>query len=136
MKRYHFLTTKEVYESLNLLRNAFLAAKNGEEVDEIINGLLTPDEKIKIGRRIAIEGFVKNDFKVRDIMQIARVGMSTILLVTKLSEEHPRCFQLINSRENKVKKEYEAKKYISLGGSKLIHKKKTYSGFKRKDVKR
>ncbi len=136
MKRYHFLSDKEVYDALNRLRNAFLAAKDGEEVDEIINGLLTHDEMMKIGRRIAIEELIKSDFKVRDIMQISQVGMSTILLVTRLSEEHPKCFQLINARRQKVEKKYSSKKYNYSGGSKLVHKKKSYSGFKRKDVKR
>ena len=52
MKRYTFLTKDDTYEALMRLRDAFLAAKNGKEVGEIINGLLSEDEKIKIGRRI------------------------------------------------------------------------------------
>ena len=40
MRRYGFLTKTDTYEALNRLRDAFLAAKDGNEVNEIINGIL------------------------------------------------------------------------------------------------
>ena len=49
MRRYRFLEKEEIFDALNKLRNAFLAARDGDEVEEIINGLLTFDEKMKIG---------------------------------------------------------------------------------------
>ena len=46
MRRYRFLEKEEIFDALNKLRNAFLAARDGDEVEEIINGLLTFDEKM------------------------------------------------------------------------------------------
>ena len=135
MKRYHFLTEKEIYESLNRLRNAFLAAKDGKDVDEIINGLLTHDEKVKLGRRIIISEMMDN-MTTTELVEISHVGRTTISLVSRLMEAHPRCFELINLRKNKVEKEYKAKRYRKVGGSTLVFKKKEYTGIKRSDIKR
>lgn len=136
MKRYHFLTEKDVYEALNKLKDAFLAAKDGNEVNEIINGLLTHDEKMKLGRRIIIAEALLNDMGFRDLIQIERVGATTITSVLKMLDAHPKCFELINMRQKKLEKEYESKKYKSVGGSKLVFKKKILTGFKRSDIKR
>lgn len=135
MKRYHFLTEKEIYESLNRLRNAFLAAKDGKDVDEIINGLLTHDEKVKLGRRIIISEMM-DSMTTTELVGISHVGRTTISLVSRLMEAHPRCFELINLRKNKVEKEYRAKRYRKVGGSTLVFKKKEYTGIKRSDIKR
>lgn len=135
MRRYHFLSTEDVYEALNQLRSAFLAAKNGEEVNEIINGLFTHDEKMKIGRRIIIASLL--DYStVTDIVSISHVGRTTISLVSKLKDDNPKCFQLIGNRKKHAQKVYEDKKYRKVGGSTLIFKRNEYTGFKRKDVKR
>lgn len=136
MRRYHFLLKSDVFEALNNLRDAFLAAKNGEEVDEIINGLLTYDEKMKIGRRIVIEQSFNSQTTNRELAQIHHVGTTTIQLVRHLSELHPKCYQLIDARRKHLEKTYENKKTINHGGSKLVYKKNVYSGFRRKDVKR
>lgn len=136
MNRYHFLSRQEIFEALSNLNNAFLAAKNGGEVEEIINGLLTEDEKIKLGRRIIIASLLHSEMKVREVSQISRVGLTTINLVAQKLNNHPMCYELINNRKRKVEKEYKTRKYKLSGGSKLVHKKKVYTGFKRKDVKR
>ena len=60
MRRYKFLQKEDLFEALNRLRDAFLAAKDGNEVEEIINGLLTQDEKLKIGRRILVAEYIKD----------------------------------------------------------------------------
>ncbi len=78
MRRYGFLTTSDTYEALNRLRDAFLAAKDGREVTEIINGLLTEDEKLKMGRRILVADALRNEGKYKEIVQISNVGYSTI----------------------------------------------------------
>ena len=135
MKRYHFLTESDVYEALNQLRNAFLAAKNGKEVDEIINGLLTHDEKMKIGRRIIIASLLDSS-TVIEVVNISHVGRTTVSLVSKLKDTYPKCFQLIRNREKQIEKVYEDKKYRKAGGSTLIFKRNEYTGFRRKDVKR
>ena len=54
MRRYKFLDKDSVFSALNRLRASFLAAKDGNDVEEIINALFTVDEKLRIGRRIQI----------------------------------------------------------------------------------
>lgn len=136
MNRYKFLAQDDIYSALNKLRNSFLAAKNGEEVDEIINGILTIDEKIKIGRRVLIAELLRSGMTIEEIAQLLNVGKTTISLVSKNLDAHPHCFDLLEQRERKVEHTYKQKKYIRVGGSELIKKQKMYSGFKRKDVQR
>ncbi len=136
MNRYNFLPQEDVYEALNKLRNALLAAKDGEEVEQILNGLFTHDERMKIGRRILIAEQIRAGLTLDEITNLLHVGKNTIASVTKSIEKNPHCFDLIERRAEKVEREYNTKKYNLTGGSKLIFKKKTYSGFKRKDVKR
>lgn len=136
MRRYGFLTKNDTYEALNRLRDAFLAAKDGNEVNEIISGILTPDEKIRIGRRILIAEALKADEKYKEISQISNVGYSTILWVSRQLVSFPVCFELLFKRRRKLNSEYKAKKYKKVGGSQLIFKKEEYTGIKRSDVKR
>lgn len=136
MRRYRNLDTRDVFEAFNKVRNAFLAAKNGAEVDKIIDGLLTHDEKLKIGRRILIAEYLISEFKMQDIVNHLKVGMTTIMHVSRRLEKYRECFELIDRRGKIVEKEYEKKAYRSVGGSKLVFKRKEYTGFKRKDVKR
>lgn len=136
MKRYKFLQKEEIYEALNRLRNAFLASRDGNEVEEIINGLLTQDERLKIGRRILIAEYISSGVGIDEIRKQLKVGKNTVMHVAKLIDAHPDCYDLIKRRSLLVEKEYKYKKYVYLGGSNLIFKKKEYSGFSRKDVKR
>lgn len=136
MRRYGFLTPSDTYEALNSLRDAFLAAKNGKEVNEIINGLLTQDEKIRIGRRILIAEALSRNGKFREIVQLSNVGYATIAWVSKQLATFPLCFDLLFKRKRKLEKEYKTKKYREVGGSLLVHKRKEYTGLKRSDIKR
>lgn len=136
MRRYKFLQKEQVFDALNRLREAFLAAKNGAEVEEIINGILTFDEKLKIGRRIIIASYLKEGYSFEEIAKTLKVGKNTVVSVMKNLDEHPDFFNLINQRKKKVENEYNRKKYRLIGGSKLLFKKKEYTGFKRKDVER
>ncbi len=136
MRRYKFLRKEDIYEALNRLRDAFLAAKNGDEVEEIINGILTHDEKIKIGRRILIAECLKLEKSLDEIAKMLKVGKNTIVSVMKSLDMYPASFELIGKRSNKVEKLYAQKKYRLIGGSTLVFKKREYTGFKRKDVKR
>jgi Trp operon repressor len=136
MQRYNFLESKDIYDALNRLRDAFLAAKNGSEVDEIIKGVLSNDERIKIGRRILIAECLKLEMNVEEICQALRVGKSTVISVTKSLAVYPSAFKLIDKRKTSVEKTYNKKKYRTSGGSKLVFKKKEYTGFSRKNVKR
>ncbi len=136
MRRYRFLQKEDIYEALNKVRNAFLAAKNGTEVEEIINGLLTQDEKIKIGRRVLVAEYINSGISFDEISRILKVGRNTIASVMKNLDEHPTSFTLIEQRRKKVDKEYDKNKYIAIGGSNLVLKRKEYTGYKRKDVGR
>lgn len=136
MSRYSFLDKQSIYEITNKLRDAFLSAKNGDEVEYIINGLLTSDEKYKLGRRILIAECLQNGMIIEDIVEELNVGSATVLAVSRIIEQNPQCFDLINKRGQKVEKEFQKKKYETPSGSNLIHKKKNYTGYKRKDVGR
>src|SRR3970282_146060 len=52
MRRYKFLGEDSVFAALNKLRTSFFAANDGLQVDEIIKGILTYDERMKIGRKM------------------------------------------------------------------------------------
>lgn len=136
MRRYSFLDKESIFEALNRLRDAFLAAKDGEEVDHIINGLLTTDEKIRLGRRIQVAEWILKGITTEEIEHNLKVGRTTIALVGKLLAEHPTCFELINLRKRKVEKEYSSKAYREIGGSTMVFKKKEYTGYTRQKVKR
>lgn len=136
MGRYNFLTEKDILTALYRLDDAFLAAKDGHEVKEIINSLLTEDEKIRIGRRILIAEALRGGMKFKELVDATNVGFATITWVSKQLVNHPFGFQLIFKRRTKLEKEYESKKYRSVGGSTLIYKKKEYTGIKRSDIKR
>jgi len=136
MSRYSFLGNDEIYEALNRLRDAFLAANDGNEVTEIMNGLLTDDEKIRIGRRIIIADALRNDHKYKSIVSISNTGYTTVAWVAKQINAFPKCFELILKRRRKMEKEYRKKQYKKQGGSLLIFKKRVYSGAKRSDIKR
>lgn len=136
MKRYQFLQKEEIYEALNRLRNAFLASRDGNEVEEIINGLLTQDERLKIGRRILIAEYISSGLGIDEIRRQLKVGKNTIMHVSKLIDTNPNCYDLIKRRSILVEKEYKNKRYNKIGGSELIFKRKYYSGFSRKNVKR
>ncbi|MBI2028336.1 MAG: hypothetical protein HYT07_01880 [Candidatus Levybacteria bacterium] len=136
MRRYKFLTKELIYEAFNRLRDVFLAAKDGNEVDEIINGLLTHDEKMKIGRRIIIAEYIKSGIHIEEIVKELKVGKNTIFSVMRQLDNRPIAFELIEKRGKKVEKEYKEKKYRSIGGSQLVFKKREYTGIKRTDIKR
>jgi len=135
-RRYRFLTKGSLHDALNKLRLAFLAAKDGNEVNEIILGVLTQDERIKIGRRIQIAEMLNKGYTYYQIRDELKVGPTTIALVERKMNEHQLCYELIGKREVRIEKEYKSKKYLKKGGSKLVFKNKVYSGFKRNDVER
>lgn len=136
MRRYNFLEKADVHMALNRVRDAFLAAKDGEDVEQIINGVTTFDERMKIGRRILIAQYLLNGTRIEDIQIELKVGRSTIAYVSRNIDDYEKCFSLISKRSDNVEKEYKKKSYKETGGSSLVFKKKTYTGFKRKNVRR
>ncbi len=136
MRRYSFLAKDDIYEAINSLRDAFLAAHNGSDVEEIINAILTQDEKVRVGRRIIIAGLLKSNLTIQEIVNLLKVGNNTIMTVARSLETHEAGFKLLEQRKKRVENEYQQKKYKFIGGSKKVFKEKVYTGFKRKDVKR
>ena len=98
MRRYNYLDKRDVFEAFNELRNAFLAAKDGAEVDKITNGLLTHDEKLKIGRRILIDQWLISGFGIEEIRKQMKVGKNTVMHVSRRLEKYRDCFELIERR--------------------------------------
>lgn len=136
MRRYRFLDKENIFEVFNKLRSAFLAAKDGEEVDQIIKGILTNDERMKIGRRIIISQLLEDDLTYEEISKNYKIGKQTIIQVQKLKEKYPKCFELINAREIKVEDEYHQKAYRMTGNPKSFLKFPKYTGYKRSKIKR
>lgn len=135
--RYSLLSRIKIQNALDSLRSAFLAAKDGYDVDEIMNGLLTEDEKIRIGRRIEIASLLMAGMTFDEIKSELQIGYSTIAIINSKIKDHPRCFELIEKRDEKEQKEYDTKKYKSkMITSKKVFRKKESSGFRRKDVRR
>jgi len=136
MRRYRFLTKDNIYEALNKLRAAFLAAQNGKEVDLIMKAILTQDERMKIGRRIQIAQMLRAKRTYFQIKKELKVGVPTIVMVDRNDKKYKAGFDMIGARETKVDKEYSAKSHFEVGGSKMIHKTRVHTGFKRSDVGR
>lgn len=136
MNRYKDLTRKDINESLYKLRDAFLAAKKGEDVDEIINFLLTPEEKIMIGRRVLVAEAVSQDMPFLEICNLYHVGKGTVVSITRQLEHYLKGYRLIIQRGVTAEKKFQSKKYRKTGGSNLVYKKKEYTGVKRKDIER
>ena len=136
MRRYHFLQKMDVYEALNKVRDSLLAARDGNDVEQIMNGILTFDERMKIGRRIQVAECLLSGWKVEDIKSAFKVGKTTIAFVARNIEDYEKCFELIKARSKRVEGEYEKKSHRLVGGSTKIFKTREYTGFKRKDVKR
>lgn len=136
MRRYKFLAKEGFYQALNKLRAAFLAAKDGTEVEEIIKGILTSDERVKIGRRIQIAQMLQDGRTYEEIKDALKVGLTTINTVEKQTRAHPQGFALIDQREDKVESEFHARAYRKVGGSTRVFKKTVYTGFSRKNVLR
>ena len=126
----------EVFVALNKLRAAFLAAKDGNEVEEIIKGILTSDERIKIGRRILTAQLLEEGITFESIRKDYKIGKQTALQVQKMKDKYPKCFELINAREEKVEQTFGKKAYEMIGNPKRFQKFPSYTGFKRKDVPR
>ena len=107
MRRYQFLAKSFVYNALNKLRAAFLAAKDGEEVEQLMKAILTNDERIKIGRRIEVAQLLQAGLTYHEITAELKVGIPTVVAIAKKFEQYPHAFRLINKRENQVEKTYQ-----------------------------
>ena len=90
MKRYDFLLKHEIYQALNKARDALLAAKDGNDVNELLEGLFTDEERLKIGRRIQIAEEIRLGRSYAEIIENLHVGVNTINTVYRNLNSHPR----------------------------------------------
>lgn len=134
--RYAHLHKEAIYAALVKLYSAFLAAKDGHEVEVILKGILTQDERIKIGRRIQIAQYLMNGMSPLEVVEKLKVGRSTVAAVDKSLHRYPEAFELINKREEKVEREFEKRAWKREGSSLQVAKRQRRSGFSKKDVRR
>lgn len=136
MRRYQHLSKTDEYEAVDSLRDAFLAAKNGNEVTAIIDALMTQEEQLKLGRRILIAACLRTNMTHKEISKLLKVAQNTISNVQKHLSKYEAGFLLIEKRRIYLEKEFQQKKYKRIGASKLVKKPRVYTGLKRKDVAR
>lgn len=135
-RRYKFLNKDSTYKALNKLRTAFLAAKNSKDVDKIIMGVLTNDERMKIGRRIQVAQLLVKGKTHREIMDTLKVGSTTIMHVERKLDTYIECFELIFTREKITNLQIKNASKQRVGGSKKIFKNKVYPKEIKKAIKR
>ena len=137
MRKYGHLTKEDIYEALNKIRDAFLAARDGSQVNDIMDSILTSEEKIMIGRRVLAVEYLKSGYlTIAEIRSMLKMGTSTIMNMARQSERYSKGFELIETRSKRVESEYQKKKYRKSGGSTLVFKRKEYTGIRRKDIRR
>ncbi|PIS22838.1 hypothetical protein COT49_03345 [candidate division WWE3 bacterium CG08_land_8_20_14_0_20_40_13] len=135
-RRYKNLEEKLVFSAFNGVRDSLLAAKNGEEVEDIIKSILTLDERIKIGRRVEVAWCLQHNFSYEEIQKTLHVGKGTISRIEKIFAENKNGFELIFERRKKVESEFNSRAYKKIGPWGVYNRRTEYTGFKRKDVKR
>lgn len=124
----------EIYEKVGA---AFLAAKDGKEVKAVIDAILTPDEKVKVGRRVLVAQLINNgNVTYEDLLKNLKVGKNTVSMVIHQMLVNPEGFEAIFRRVKKVDEEYKDKSFTSSILSRHIVGRKTRTNFKRTDVKR
>ena len=136
MRRYQFLTKRDIYDALNKLRDALLAANDGNDVEELMKGLFTDEERMQLGRRIIIAEMLQEGYTHVEIVEDMHVGKATVSGVYNKLSSNPKCFELIFERHKKLEKEYQAKKYKDVYDWYHVLPKKEYTGVTRKDIKR
>jgi len=83
-------------KNINDLVNAFLEARNRDEVLDFLMGLLTPKELDEIARRLEIVKMLKAGFSQREIVDKLNVGISTVTRGSK--ELKLNRFKILNKK--------------------------------------
>src|SRR3989338_7551431 len=103
MRKYGHLTKEDIYEALNKIRDAFLAARDGSQVNDIMDSILTSEEKIMIGRRVLAVEYLKSGYlTIAEIRSMLKMGTSTIMNMARQSERYSKGFELIETRSKRV----------------------------------
>ncbi len=118
------LTDKEVMHTLDTLYTAASSVQGRNAVKLFLKDLLTPSERIMLGRRIIIARKLLSGETYEEISQSLRVGSDTIGRVQKwLDDQLPGYEQAIE----KMEKEFERRKNNKLYASSSLYRlKKKY----------
>ena len=118
------LSDKEVMRTLDTLYTAASVLKGREAVKLFLRDLLTPSERIMLGRRLIIARKLLSGETYDGIAKSLRVGTDTISRVDKwLSDQMPGYEQVITLIEKEFSKRQEKKLYAT---STLYRLKKKY----------
>ena len=118
------LSEKEIIRTLDTLYTAASAIQGREAIKLFLKDLLTPSERIMLGRRIIIARMLLSGLSYREILARLNVGQDTIMRVQKwLTDQLPGYEQAIAGLEKEFNKREEKKLYAT---STLYRLKKKY----------
>lgn len=109
---------------MSKLKASFLTANDTDDVNSIIKGILTPDEQIKVGRRIQIAELYFEGKTYFDISKRLSVGQTTVLNVVKQITKNENCYRAILNKDLEIKYKIKKAKNKKVGSSKLVFKRR------------
>lgn len=123
-RRLKDLTDKEMVVTLDALYTAASAVRGRNAMKLFLRDLLTPSERIMLGRRIIIARMLIAGISYEDIGRRMRVGSATIGRVHRwLNDQFPGFEQAVKGMEEEFTKRREKKLYAT---SALYRLKKKY----------
>lgn len=123
-RRLKDLTEKELMVTLDALYTAASSVHGRDAVKLFLRDLLTPSERVMLGRRIIIARMLINRTSYEEIAQRMRVGQATVGRVHRwLKDQLPGYEKAIMGMEKEFKKRSEKKLYAT---SALYRLKKKY----------
>ncbi|TSC69124.1 MAG: hypothetical protein G01um101456_323 [Parcubacteria group bacterium Gr01-1014_56] len=113
-RRLKDLTKEETVVTLDALYTAASAVKGRDAVKLFLRDLLTPSERIMLGRRIIIARMLISGLSYEDISKRLRVGAATIGRVHHwLKDQFPGFEHAIREMEKEFKKREDKKLYAT-----------------------
>lgn len=102
-KKLDQLTKQEQVETLDMLYTAAGAVKGRESTKAFLKELLTPSERIMLGRRIWIARLLLSGHTQQDICELLEVGPNTVVKVEKwLKKQMPGYREAIKGLEKEL----------------------------------
>ncbi len=129
MRRYWALTKQLKNKFKNYARAIFVAAQDGREAIAIMNDLLTEDEQLKIGRRIAAAKLLTEGYSYDEVIFELRVGANMLVRVSDLLENGNGGIEIVLKRLEKEEQALKENSFAREGGSKKVFKKKVRTGY-------
>jgi len=120
MRRYSYLNQKSFKNASQRFIKVLVNNYNAQKVKDIIEALLTEDERIKIGRRIESAQMLNNQSTFREIAKKLKVGFPTISMVERRKREYKKCFELLTKKHAEMKNSHEKKPDLKIAVSKVL----------------